>query len=181
MRDGMNMKKAEALRVDDPPAPAAGPSGHEVRLTEQDKMELRLWLRLLTCATMIEQRVRGRLRERFGVTLARFDVMAQLNRAPDGLAMGELSSRMMVSGGNATGLTTRMLEEGLIRREADPQDRRSQVVRLTPEGRELFDRMYPEHAQWIHEAMSGLSAEEQQRLLSLLGKLKQRLADGAGR
>lgn len=158
-------------------APAAADSGHELRLTEQDKVELRLWLRLLTCATLIEQRVRERLRKRFDLTLARFDVLAQLDRAPEGLTMGQLSSRLMVSGGNATGLTTRMLEEGLITREPDPRDRRSQVVRLTGRGRQLFDAMYPEHAQWIHEAMSGLGAEEQRRLLDLLGKLKQRLTD----
>lgn len=152
--------------------------GHELRLTEQDKGELRLWLRLLTCATLIEQRVRERLRKRFGLTLARFDVLAQLDRAPDGLTMGQLSSRLMISGGNATGLATRMLEEGLITREPDSRDRRSQVVRLTARGRALFDAMYPEHAQWIHEAMSGLAPDEQRQLLGLLGKLKQRLTEG---
>ena len=175
------MKKSEAAAVDCPPAPSAGHSGHELRLTEQDKVELRLWLRLLTCATLIEQRVRERLRRRFDLTLARFDVLAQLERAPDGLTMGQLSSRLMVSGGNATGLTSRMLEEGLISRAPDPDDRRSQVVRLTGRGRRLFDAMYPEHAQWIHEAMSGLTADEQRQLLGLLGKLKQRLTDGESR
>src|SRR5690606_20073769 len=145
--------------------PGGPPSGHEWRLTERDKGELRLWLRLLTCATLIEQRVRERLRKRFGLSLARFDVLAQLDRAPDGLTMGQLSSRLMVSGGNATGLTTRMLEEGLITREPDPRDRRSQVVRLSARGRALFDAVYPEHARWIHEAMSGLAPHEQRQLL----------------
>lgn len=156
-------------------------SDYEIGLTAQDRMELRLWLRLLTCSTMIEQRVRDRLRQRFDLALPRFDVMAQLDRAPDGLTMGELSSRLMVSGGNATGLVSRMAGEGLLSREPAPNDRRSQVVRLTERGRSLFRRMYPEHAHWIHEAMSGLSADEQQQLLGLLGKLKKQLNDGGGR
>ncbi|MEX0731257.1 MAG: MarR family transcriptional regulator [Aquisalimonadaceae bacterium] len=153
-------------------------SDFEYGLTEQDKMELRLWLRLLTCSTMIEQRVRDRLREGFEFSLARFDVLAQLDRAPEGLSMGELSSRLMVSGGNATGLTSRMLAEGMITREPVAHDRRRQVVRLTEHGRRLFKQMYPEHARWIHEAMSGLSGDEQQLLLGLLGKLKKQLTDG---
>ena len=45
--------------------------------------------------------IRQRLRNSFDITLARFDLMAQLERHPEGLTMGELSRRMMVSGGNS--------------------------------------------------------------------------------
>ena len=82
------------------------------------KAELRLWLRLLTCEQLIEAEVRRRLRDSFDVTLPRFDLMAQLDRAPNGMTLGELSQRMMVSNGNVTGLVDRLVAQGLIRRRA---------------------------------------------------------------
>src|SRR5213592_2332300 len=61
------------------------------------KAELRLWLRLLTCTTLIETEVRRRLRKQFGETLPRFDLMAQLERVESGMTLGDVSKRMMVS------------------------------------------------------------------------------------
>ncbi len=139
------------------------------------KLELRVWLRLLTCATLIEQRVRSRLRTRFDTTLPRFDLLAQLERAPKGLTMGELSSRLMVSNGNVTGLADRLVQEGLAARAAKPRDRRAQLLRLTPKGRRAFDGMTPDHEAWIGEMLAGLSAPEMHGLLALLGKLKESL------
>src|ERR1700738_5660109 len=71
-----------------------------VELPEDHGNELRLWLRLLTCTTLIEGEVRRRLRQEFDVTLPRFDLMAQLDKAPGGMTLGELSRRVMVSNGN---------------------------------------------------------------------------------
>ena len=68
-----------------------------VELPEDHGNELRLWLRLLTCTTLIEGEVRSRLRERFDVTLPRFDLMAQLDKVPDGMTLSDVSKRMMVS------------------------------------------------------------------------------------
>jgi DNA-binding MarR family transcriptional regulator len=93
--------------------------------------ELRLWLRLLTCTTLIEGEVRSRLRERFDVTLPRFDLMAQLDKAPDGMTLSDVSKRMMVSNGNVTGLVERLCESGHLDRRTSDQDRRVQVIRLT--------------------------------------------------
>ena len=79
---------------------------------EDHRDELRLWLRLLTCTTLIEGEVRKRLRERFDVTLPRFDLMAQLDKAPEGLTLSDLSKRMMVSNGNLTALVERLVATG---------------------------------------------------------------------
>ena len=81
-----------------------------VELPEDHGDELRLWLRLLTCTTLIEGEVRSRLRERFDVTLPRFDLMAQLDKAPEGMTLSDVSKRMMVSNGNVTGLVERLVE-----------------------------------------------------------------------
>src|SRR5206468_10216493 len=83
-----------------------------VELPDDHGNELRLWLRLLTCTTLIEGEVRSRLRERFDVTLPRFDLMAQLDKAPDGMTLSDVSKRMMVSNGNVTGLVERLVESG---------------------------------------------------------------------
>src|SRR5207247_3944 len=113
------------------------------------KAELRLWLKLLGLTNLIEGEIRRRLRERFDVTLPRFDLMAQLERAPAGLSLTEASRRMMVSNGNITGLVETLLASGHLRRTTMPHDRRSQVITLTSRGRREFGRMAAEHAEWV--------------------------------
>ncbi len=134
--------------------------------------ELRLWLRLFACKEVIESEVRRRLRERFNVTLPRFDLMAQLDRTPKGMTLGELSQRMMVSNGNVTGLVDRLVEQGLIDRQPSRTDRRAQIVRLTQEGRRFFRAMARENADWIGEMFAELSQPEIESLLRLLAKTK---------
>lgn len=136
------------------------------------KDELRLWLRLLTCTTLIESEVRRRLRERFDVTLPRFDLMAQLDRAEEGMTLGELSRRMMVTNGNVTGLVERLCEEGLLARKQAATDRRSHVVRLTDKGRRQFRKMAEEHENWIAGLFADLTPKDVRSLLDLLGKTK---------
>ena len=149
----------------------------EARAHSEHAQELRLWLRLLACSQLIEKRVRTQLRERFDTTLPRFDLMAQLERHPEGLKMKELSQRLMVTGGNVTGITDQLVAEGLVERMGVEGDRRAFLVRLTPEGRETFERMAIEHEQWIVQAFDGLSTKDLDSLYKLLGKLKQHQLD----
>lgn len=149
----------------------------EARAHSEHAQELRLWLRLLACSQLIEKRVRTQLRERFDTTLPRFDLMAQLERHPEGLKMKELSQRLMVTGGNVTGITDQLVAEGLVERMGVEGDRRAFLVRLTPEGRETFERMAVEHEQWIVQAFEGLSPRELDQLHKLLGKVKQHQLD----
>ncbi|HZB91980.1 MAG TPA: MarR family transcriptional regulator [Stellaceae bacterium] len=152
----------------------------ESALLSDDKLELKLWLRLLTCSSLIEGEVRARLRGTFATSLPRFDLLAQLDRAPDGLAMGELSSRLMVSNGNVTGLTEALVREGLVSRLPDPDDRRSLRIRLTDAGKRSFDAMTPVHERWIDQMMAGLDRAEMAHLLELLGKLKRSVKSAVG-
>ena len=145
----------------------------EVRAHEDHHASLRLWLRLLSCTTRIEQTIRQRLRERFGITLPRFDLMAQLEREPRGLTMGELSRRMMVTGGNVTAIVDQLEREDLVLRESQAGDRRSVTVRLTPAGDRAFAAMARAHEEWIVELFGPLSERQQQQLHRLLGALKQ--------
>ena len=134
--------------------------------------ELRLWLRLLTCATLIEGEVRARLRDRFGVTLPRFDLMAQLDRAPDGMTLSSLSKRMMVSNGNVTGLVERLAASGHVVRRTNEADRRKQVVSLSPAGRAAFRAMAAEHEAWIAGLLADLAPAEGEALMGLLARTK---------
>jgi DNA-binding MarR family transcriptional regulator len=162
---------------------ATAPIDHESRISSDDHEALRLWLRLLTCTSMVEGSIRAELRRDFDCTLPRFDLMAQLERHPEGLRMGELSRRLMVTGGNVTGITDQLVKEGLVTREAPPDDRRAFVVKLTVAGREAFLGMAALHEAWVARLFGGLSAAERRQLHALLGKLKatvQRTVHDAG-
>ena len=147
----------------------------ETRLTQDDHQALRLWLRMLSCTVMIEGEIRSRLRSEFGITLPRFDLMAQLERHPEGLRMGELSKRMMVTGGNITGITDQLEQEKLVTRVADLKDRRAYSVKLTPTGRRAFKRMAAVHEAWIADMFSGLQTEQKSKLFELLSQVKTHL------
>jgi DNA-binding MarR family transcriptional regulator len=151
-----------------------------VERPDDHKTELRLWLRLLTCTTLIENEVRRRLRDQFDITLPRFDLLAQLDRAPNGMTLGELSQRMMVSNGNITGLVDRLVAQGLISRRPAPNDRRVQIVSLTAEGRRFFRTMARENAKWIGEIFADLTENDIEVLMSALAKTKASVRKAVG-
>ena len=137
----------------------------ETKVAETDhKDELRLWLRLFTCTSLIEAEVRRRLRKQFGETLPRFDLMAQLERVEDGMTLGEVSKRMMVSAGNVT---------SLVERRTDPNDRRSHLIRLTKSGRKHFGRMAAAHQSWVAGLLAGMSHDDMQAAMRELAKVKE--------
>ncbi|MES2320981.1 MAG: MarR family transcriptional regulator [Pseudomonadota bacterium] len=145
------------------------------RLTQDHNQSLKLWLRMLSCTVRIENEIRSRMRATFDITLPRFDLMAQLERHPDGLRMGELSKRMMVTGGNITGITDQLEQEKLVERMPDPKDRRVYTVKLTDAGRRAFARMAAVHEGWIAELLQDMSADDKAQLIGLLSQMKQHL------
>ena len=149
--------------------------GYEARSSGGDHAALKLWLRMLACTTQIEDEIRKRLRNRFDISLPRFDYMAQLYRQPDGLKMSELSRFLMVTGGNVTGVTDELEREGMVSRINNPQDRRARIVCLTAKGRATFEAMAQEHEQWILELFAGLPANTLQQLYTQLGTLRVQL------
>ena len=86
--------------------------------------------------------------------------------------MGELSKRMMVTGGNVTGITDQLVSESLVVREENPKDRRAYIVKLTPQGRELFAKMALEHEKWVIEFFDGMKDLDRHQLHTLLASLK---------
>jgi DNA-binding MarR family transcriptional regulator len=147
----------------------------ETRIHDDHHLSVRLWLRMLACTNRIESFVRQNLQAKFETTLPRFDLMAQLERAPQGLKMSELSQRMMVTGGNVTGITDGLEKEGLVVREVDTADRRVFRVKLSAEGQRQFRRMATEHEQWVIELFEGVSMKHKNQLVELLGDLKRHI------
>ena len=145
----------------------------ETRASDGHHQALRLWLRLLACTGMIESEIRGRLRAEFGTTLPRFDLMAQLERHPEGLRMNELSRLLMVTGGNVTAIVDQLEGEGLVERLDEPADRRAFRIRLTRAGERSFAEMARAHEEWVVEMLAGMSRKEQDELLRLLARVKQ--------
>ena len=138
-----------------------------------DRDALRAWLALLGTANAIKKGVDMRLRQRFGLSIARFDVLAALDRAGDkGLTAGGLTAWLKVTEGNTTQVTTPLIEAGLVRRTADPKDKRVAVLSLTEEGRMLFATMAAENRRWIDDAFSGLDTAEIATLRGLLAALQ---------
>ena len=177
-----NRSRFDRKRLADmPKKPVPAASDTETRATSEHAPDLRLWLRTLACTNLIEAHIRSRLRAEFDITLPRFDLMAQLERSPQGLKMGELSKRMMVTGGNVTGITDQLVGEGLVVREDSPKDRRAYIVKLTPEGRRSFRRMAELHEKWVVEIFSGMEEKQRSQLYELLALLKASATRPAGK
>lgn len=137
-----------------------------------DPLDLRLWLRLLTCSTLVENHVRSHMRTEFDTTLPRFELLAQLSGAPRGLKMSDLSRRMMVTNGNITGITDQLERDGLVARIKVDTDRRSCLIQLTPKGRQSLRRMSDAYQGRVAQLFEAMPAGRRELLLELLGELK---------
>ena len=135
-------------------------------------LDLRIWVRLLSCARIIEKGLRRKFQEQFDTTLPRFDVMAALDRAEGGLNMGSLSRALLVSNGNITAMIRQLVEQGLVRSRLDPLDRRSAIVALTPKGKASFAELAAAHHQWVREALQDFPVPMREQLLPLLSELR---------
>ena len=138
----------------------------------RSKESIRTWLRLLSCETVIEQRLRSQFRNHFSVTLPQFDVLSELERADDPLTMSQLSKELMVSNGNVTGVVDRLEKIGLVKRVRAKHDRRIQYIQLTAKGRKEFDNMAGRHERWLAKLLSNLTLADMSKLQELLLKTR---------
>ena len=137
---------------------------------------VRLWLRLLSCTMVIEKQVRRGLTEQLDTTLPRFDVLAALDRHPEGMTMGSLSRSLLVSNGNVTALVQKLVRDGHVTLVPSPADRRASVATLTPSGKSHFATLAEAHHGWIEAMLADLSSTQREMLFDLLGALKVSIA-----
>lgn len=145
--------------------------------SEDTRQHLRLWLKLLKTTNTMEVMLRNRLKSDCDTTLPRFDVMAALDHHPDGLRMSELSSFLMVSNGNVTGIANRLVEEGLVARRTDAEDGRVQILQLTDNGRQQFTHMANKHAGWVDDILGPLKDEDIKQTMALLEQIQKHLGE----
>jgi DNA-binding MarR family transcriptional regulator len=113
---------------------------------------------------------------KYNLTLAQFDVLSRLSVA-EGMTQQALADQLLVTKGNVCGLIDRLSEQGLVERRADPEDRRANLLFLTPAGRELAAQVIPAHQAVLRGLMRGLDGDEQRHLLALLRKLDRSLVE----
>lgn len=133
------------------------------------------WIHLLRIQHKVHRRETARLAE-YNLTLPQFDVLAQLQHE-EGITQQSLADRLLVTKGNVCGLMDRMVEQGLVERRADPQDRRAYMLHLTPKGKALIQQVLPAQSRLIDEQLGKLSLEKQKQLLDLLGELDRALPE----
>ena len=139
----------------------------------REKDGLRMWLRIVSCTQMVEQEIRSMLRDRFDMTLPRFELLAALDRVADGLTMGELSQWLMVTKGNVTGVAERLSEDGFVKRQPTPTDRRSFLVTLTPHGRKAFKEMEQAYEELLESLFEEISGDDGDTFAGVLAKVKE--------
>jgi DNA-binding MarR family transcriptional regulator len=141
-----------------------------------DSVNLRLWLRMLSLTTIVEKRLRRALETHCGTTMPRFDVLAALDRHPEGMRMTALSRELLVSAGNVTGVVRSLAREGMVEIHPVPSDGRAFMVRISPRGKILFDELANAHHQWVDDLLGELDADRRDALYDLLGAVKSSLA-----
>jgi DNA-binding MarR family transcriptional regulator len=139
------------------------------------QIETRLWLQLLSLHGELFSSLNSELGAGFGLSLAKFDVLAQLDRYRDGLALGQLSQNLKVSGGNVSGLVQRLLADELISKEMSSEDRRSFIVRLTAKGDALFRKAADVHKKHLGKRLQNVSVQELDSALSVLKSLSSKI------
>jgi MarR family transcriptional regulator, organic hydroperoxide resistance regulator len=131
------------------------------------------WLHLMRIHHKVQRCETASLAEH-NLTLPQFDVLVQLKHE-EGITQQVLADRLFVTKGNVCGLMDRMMEQGLVERRADPEDRRAYMLYLTPKGKQLIETVMPAHSQLIAGQIGQLAPEKQKQLLALLGELDRAL------
>ncbi len=135
------------------------------------------WIHLLRVHDRVQKAETAHL-AKYNLTLPQFDVLAQLNHE-EGITQQALADRLFVTKGNVCGLMDRMMEQGLVERRADPNDRRAYSLHLTAKGKELIEKVLPAHSQVVASQIGHLEPEKQRQLLGLLGELDRALEKSA--
>ncbi|MGG6298186.1 MarR family winged helix-turn-helix transcriptional regulator [Leptolyngbya sp. AN02str] len=122
-------------------------------------------------ATYSERHVR-----QLGLTSAQFDVIATLGNTR-GMTMKEVARKTLVTKGTLTGIIDRLEEKGLVRREVPPENRRSFIVALTPQGESVFEQVFPTHVYHLKERFDQIPQRDQVQLRTLLQHLRLAFGD----
>jgi len=136
----------------------------------EDPLAHRALQALLRAESAVRRRLTAQL-EREGVSAAGFSALVVLTTAGGSLELRTLRRRLGWSKAGATEVTVTLAARGLVLRRRPPSDRRIVAVHLTPAGRDLVDRLFPDHADRVTRAFGALDEGEKRSLAELCRKL----------
>ncbi len=135
------------------------------------------WLALLRTHARLWDQLEARVRSDHGLTMARYDVLAQVENAGGKLGLSELASSVVLSPSGLSKLLDRMETSGLIRRNPDPNDARSTFATITPEGRSLVRKARKSHHQLLQQRFGDVLDDRDVADLSrIMGRISASLA-----
>ena len=140
-----------------------------VKYGKKADLALSLWVKLARATSTFGKFTAVNIKS-FGLTEPQFSVLECLGHLGP-LTSGELSKKMLVSGGNTTVVVDNLENIGLVERIHGKKDRRIIYVQLTAKGKKLFDEIFAQHAVYVSKIASVLTDQEQERLALLLKKL----------
>ncbi len=146
-------------------------------MADGDQRQLKLWVRMLASSTRVVQILNKRMKEHTPLTLAKFDVLVAIDRAPGGvITMSELSRMLLVSNANTTGMVSRLMKDGLVEKWALPTDRRVYSVAMTSEGRKILKHAIAIHKGWVDELLGSIGKDKIDELIDLFTDFKKDLS-----
>jgi DNA-binding MarR family transcriptional regulator len=130
----------------------------------QFNQAIRAWMDIFMQRSM---RGWGRFAKSTGLSMPQFSVMMQLHHRGN-CAIGDISERFDITNAAASQLVDKLVQNGFIKRDEDPRDRRSKTLNLTEKGRELIQRGIEERYLWVDELGERLTAEERLKVTEAL-------------
>jgi len=137
------------------------------------------WMALVRTHARLWDQVEAQMRRDHGLTMARYDVLAQLNIAGGRLGLSDLASSIVLSPSGLSKLLDRMEDSGMIQRDPDPRDARSTFARITPKGRALVTKARASHHRFLQQvfgdALGRRDADDLARIMQIIHDSIERL------
>jgi len=140
---------------------------------------LRLWRAMLRATLTVAGPLRSLLTQ-WGLTPPRWDVLQVLAEGPpQGLRLSDIGERLLMTGGNVTGIVDHLESAGLVERLPLEEDRRVVLARMTPRGWEVYEQVAPEHRQRVAALLAGMTAEQRQALTAMLEQVERSVREAS--
>lgn len=136
---------------------------------ELNDLNLKTLIALSRCTQNVHKKEYRTIKEG-GLTVSQFAVLEILYHKGD-LKICEIIDRILSTGGNMTVVIDNLVKDNLVKRCADPKDRRVNLISITEKGRNIINEIFPKHVENVNEIFKGLTVEEKKNLISLLKKL----------
>ena len=102
-----------------------------------------------------------------GLSMPQFGILMQVHHRGN-CAIRDISERFDITNAAASQLVDKLVQNGLIQRQEDPNDRRAKLLNLTEKGRELIQQGIEERRRWVDQLAEKLTPEERTKVAEAL-------------